>query len=130
MCLMMMTGPMMLRTYGKVTYTMVVTIKNSVVMDMWDNMELFQFENTIGLARRMLLYKSVQLLVMNKRRDRGELLAEVQKEFMYTEEETMGDVSIHHMTTDSPTGGLYNILRFAKSVVREIIQEFPNLWKV
>ena len=36
----------------KVTYTKVVTIKNSVVMDMWDDMKLFQFENTIGLARR------------------------------------------------------------------------------
>ena len=55
------------------------TIENSVVMDMWDNMELFQFKNTIGLDRRVLLYKSVQLLVMNERRDRGEQLAKVQK---------------------------------------------------
>ena len=61
----------MLRTYRKVTYTLVVTIKNSVVMDKLDNMELFQFETTIGLARKMLLYKSVQLLVMNERCDRG-----------------------------------------------------------
>ena len=63
MCpMMMMSGTALLETYGKVTYTKVVTVKTSVVMDMWDNMELFQFENTIGLARRMLLYKSVHLL--------------------------------------------------------------------
>jgi hypothetical protein len=98
----------MLRTYRKVTYTLVVTIKNSVVMDKWDNMELFQ------LARRMLLYKSVQLLVMNERHDRGELLAKVQNEYMYMEKDTIGDVSIHHiMTTD-------NILRFNNSVVWEM----------
>lgn len=104
----------MLRTYRKVTYTLVVTIKNSVVMDKLDNMELFQFETTIGLARKMLLYKSVQLLVMNERCDRGELLAKVQNEYMYMEKDTIGDVSIHHiMTTD-------NILRFNNSVVWEM----------
>jgi hypothetical protein len=47
---------------------------------------------------------------------------------MYLEEDTMSDVSIHHMTTDSPMGGLYNILRF-DSVVGICIQVLQNLWE-
>ena len=34
------------------------------------------------------------------------------------------------MALQCPTGGRFDILRFAKSVVRTIIQEFQNLWEV
>ena len=33
------------------------------------------------------------------------------------------------MASKCPTGGLYNILRFAKSVVGRLFQEFRNLWE-
>ena len=33
------------------------------------------------------------------------------------------------MTDTCPTGGLYNILRFAKSVVGMLFQEFQSLWE-
>ena len=54
------------------TNTRVVPIKNSVVMNMWDDMKQFKCRKTIGLARWMLLYKSSQFFVMNKRLNRGD----------------------------------------------------------
>ena len=44
-----------------------VPIKNSVVMNIWDDMKQFKSRKTVGLARWILLFKSLQLFVMNKR---------------------------------------------------------------
>jgi hypothetical protein len=78
-----------LPTVGKIIW---VPIKNSVVVNKWDNMKQFKSRKTIGLARRMLLYKSFQLVVLTKRHNGEELLVKVQDQFMYTGENTMGDM--------------------------------------
>ena len=44
------------------------------------------------MARQMLLYKFVQWVVMNKRLNGEELMVKVQDQFMYTGENTMGDM--------------------------------------
>ena len=48
-----------LPTVGKIIW---VPIKNSVVVNKWDDMKQFKSRKTIVLARRMLLYKSFQLV--------------------------------------------------------------------
>ena len=53
-----------LPTMGKIIG---VPIKNSVVVNKWDDMKQLKSWKTIGLARRMLLYKSIQLVVLTKR---------------------------------------------------------------
>ena len=75
----------------KITNTKVVPIKNSVVMNVWDDMK--QFES------------------------RGELHVEVWDKFMYVEENTMGDVWENYMVAETcPTGGPKNILRYAGTI--------------
>jgi hypothetical protein len=76
----------------EVTNTSVVPIKNPVMMNVWEDIQQFNFGKTIRMARRIILYNSLQLVVMNKRLNRGELLVEVQDKFMYAEENTMGDM--------------------------------------
>ena len=66
----------------EVTNTSVVPIKNPVMMNLWEDIQQFNFGKTIRMARRIILYNSLQLVVMNKRLNRGELLVEVQDKFM------------------------------------------------
>ena len=96
----------------EVTNTRVVLIKNSVMMNIWDDIQQFKFRKTIGMARRILLYNSLQLAMMDKRLNREELLGEVVDKFMYAEENTMDDVrEPYMMAVTCPTGGHQNILR-------------------
>ena len=90
----------------EVTNTSVVPIKNPVMMNVWEDIQQFNFGKTIRMARRIVLYNSLQLVVMNKRLNRGELLVEVQDKFMYAEENTMVDVREPYMVVVScRTGG-------------------------
>ena len=69
------------------------------------------------MARQMLLYNSLQLVVMNMRLNRGELLVEVQDKSMYAEENTMDDVrEPYTMAVTCPTGGHQNILCYAGTI--------------
>ena len=95
----------------EVTNTRVVPIKNSVMMNIWDDIQQFKFRKTIGMARRILLYNSLQLVVTNKRLNRGELLVEVQDKLMYAEENTMRNMrEPYMMAVTCPMGGHQNIL--------------------
>jgi hypothetical protein len=73
----------------EMTKTIVGPIKNPVMMNMWDDIPPFQFRKTIGMARRLLLYNSLQLAMMDKKLNRGELLIEVLDKLMYAKKNTM-----------------------------------------
>ena len=87
-------------------------------MNMRDAMTQHRLKMIIGLEMRTLLYKPLQLLEMKESfysgEEKGELLVKVQDNFVYREEDTMGDVrETYMMAVTCPTGGHHNILRYA-----------------
>ena len=90
------------------------------------DMKQFKPRQTIRLAKRMLLYKSLQLFGMGERLNRGEMLVKVWDTFMKMEEDTMDDVSENYMMSETcPAGGHHNnILRYAGTIEEEADEAF------
>jgi hypothetical protein len=108
---------------------------------MWGNVKQLSLEKTVkGMAKQMLLYESLYLLGADKKFDsgveRGEMLVKVQDTFLLTVEDIIGAEGEDYMMAEiCPTGGHYNILRYAKPAVgggAENPAKFENiiLWVV
>ena len=83
-------------------------IKDSVVMNMWDDMKQLKLRMTFGSVARILPYKSLQLLEMNESfnsfnsgEEKGELLVKVRDTFVNTEEDAIGDVRENYMMSET-----------------------------